>query len=169
MRPPACVLVLVLVAAAGCNRPADAPPPQKQAPVAQVQVVDPLKGVFENKGAEEKAKKQGSQSLLGRIRDKAITTQRLNDLRQLALTFGSMPVAPKTLDQWKKELRTAPALVKLIDEKEISINLKARQFTNDIVAYESEPDTSGLVYAARANNMVDGIQFAELKKELGRP
>jgi hypothetical protein len=169
MRPLACVLVMVLVAAAGCNRPADAPPPQKQAPVAQVQVVDPLKGVFEKKGGEEKAKRQGSQSLLGRIRDKAVTTQRLNDLRQLALTFGSMPVAPRSLEQWKTELRQAPALVKLIDEKEITINLKARQFTNDIVAYESEPDTSGLVYAARASNTVDGIPFADLKKELGLP
>jgi hypothetical protein len=166
MRPLACALVVIVVA--GCNRPPHDPPPQP-APGPQVQVVDPLKGAFENKGGQAPAKKQGSQSLLGRIRDKGVSTQRMNDLKQIAVTFGTMPSAPRTLDQWKTELRQAPAIVKMIDAKEYSINLKARQFTNDILAYETEPDVNGLVYVARANGTVDGMPYADLKKELGLP
>jgi hypothetical protein len=168
MRPPACVLVLVLVAAAGCNRAADAPPPQKQAPVAQVQVVDPLKGVFENKGEQKEAKKD-PQSLLGRIKAKAVRTGRQNELRQIALYFSAAPTPPRTLDQFKNEFKVqANSLYQAITDGYYTINLKARQGSQDIVAYETEGDGSNLHYFARADGSVDAMPGDQLKAALGQ-
>ena len=151
-----------------------------KAPGPKVEIVDPFNpkpqpnqppppanpgpGQVGSKPAQEKAK-----SLLGNIRARAVRTERQNELKQISTFFGAMPSPPRTVEQFTNEIkREAPAIAKAIEEGYYGINLKARPFSQDVLAYETDGDTGNLFYYVRASGSVDTIQGDQLKAELGQ-
>lgn len=115
----------------------------------------------------EPRKQEKPKSLLGNIRARAIRTERQNELRQIATFYSGMPSPPKSLAEFQKEIkRDAPAIHQAIEDGYYTINLKARQFSEDIVAYETEGDGANLHYFARASASVDAMSTDDLQKRL---
>ena len=58
--------------------------------------------------------------------------------------------------------------VQAINEEYYTINLKARQNSQDIFAYETDADQANLQYYARADGSVDAMPADQLKQQLGQ-
>jgi hypothetical protein len=114
-------------------------------------------------------------SLLGNARRRADEVARDNEMRNIALFFQQYCLVNRNpgtrtldsfLDFFKRDSNAIYNAVK--EEKAYTVNVKARDGSEDILAYETDPYSDGTYYCIRANSQLEYVSEQKLKAGLGQ-